>query len=91
MSTGVRLLTAGRGNVDETTTPIVQWFLSQGFRIVYATSAIGLLAHAELPGVEVRIGTVYSVVERDGVEIYRTQHGDFDPATAHVRIFDGQP
>jgi hypothetical protein len=68
--------------VDKTTGPIAQWFLSQGFRIVYASSAVCLLAHAELPGVEVRIGTVYCVVERDGVEIYRTQHRDFDPATA---------
>ncbi|HEX7102954.1 MAG TPA: hypothetical protein VF201_09960 [Nitrolancea sp.] len=77
--------------MDESIEPIVEWFRSQGFRIVYVTSAVCLLAHAELPGVEARIGTVYSVVERDGEEIYRMAHRDFDRAAAHERIFGGQP
>jgi hypothetical protein len=77
--------------VDETTEPIVEWFRSHGFRIVYISSAVCLLAHAELPGLEARIGTVYSVVERDGTEIYRMQHRDFDPAVAYERIFGSQP
>jgi hypothetical protein len=50
-----------------------------------------LLAHAELPGLEARIGTVYGVVERDGIEIYRASHQDFDRAVAHERIFGTQP
>lgn len=79
------------GQVDKTTEPIVEWFRSQGFRIVYVSSAVCLLAHAELPGLEARIGTVYSVVERDGVEIFRTQHLDFDPAVAGERILGSQP
>ncbi len=79
------------GEVDETIDPIVEWFRSQGFRIVYVSSAICLLAHAELPGLEARIGTVYGVVERDGIEIYRASHQDFDRAVAHERIFGTQP
>lgn len=75
----------------ESTEPIVEWFRSQGFRIVYVSSAICLLAHAQLPGLEARIGTVYCVVERDGVEIFRGQHHDFDPTIARERIFGKQP
>lgn len=79
------------GAVAESIEPIVEWFRSQGFRIVYASSAICLLAHAELPGIEARIGTVYCVVERDGVEIFRSQLRDFEPAVARQRIFGDQP
>ncbi len=79
------------GQVDKTTEPIIEWFRNQGFRIVYVSSAVCLLAHTDLPGLEARIGTVYSVVERDGVEIFRTQHRDFDPEHAHDRIFGGKP
>lgn len=77
--------------MDETTEPIVEWFRRQGFRVVYVSSAVCLLAHSELPGLEARVGTVYSVVERDGTEIFRTQHRNFDSAVAHQRIFGSQP
>ena len=66
---------------------MLDWFQEQGFQLTYQSTAVFLLAHPELPGVEVRIGTVYGVVERDGHEIYRAQHGDFDPAIAHDRMF----
>lgn len=77
--------------MDATSEAIVHWLVHQGFHIAYESTAIYLLAHAELPGVEARVGTVYSVVERDGVEIYRTAHRDFDPAVARERIFGATP
>jgi hypothetical protein len=44
------------------------------------------LAHQELPGVEVRIGTVYVVVERDGQQVYRSLAREFDPDEAAKRL-----
>jgi len=76
--------------LEPTIQPIFDWFRSQGFQLTYQSTAVYLLAHFEQPGVEVRIGTVYTVVERDGHEIYRTQHLEFDPVVAHDRIFGPQ-
>ena len=45
------------------------------------------MAHQELPGVEVRIGTVYVVVERDGKEIYKSLLREFDPDDVNARVF----
>ncbi len=47
------------------------------------------MAHQELPGVEVRIGTVYVVVERDGKEIYRSLVREFDPSDVAAHVFSG--
>ncbi|HEX3723219.1 MAG TPA: hypothetical protein VHV31_10530 [Nitrolancea sp.] len=66
---------------------IYDWLIEQNFQLTYQSSAVYLLVHPELPGIEVRIGTVYAVVERDGREIYRTLHRDFDPALAYERLF----
>jgi hypothetical protein len=74
-------------SLEATIQPIFNWFREQNFQLTYRSTAIYLLAHPELPGVEVRIGTVYTVVERDGHEIYRTLHREFDQAIAHDRIF----
>jgi len=73
--------------LDATIQPIYDWFVQQNFQVVYRSTAIVLLAHQALPGVEVRIGTVYVVVERDGREIYRALHREFVPELAHERLF----
>ncbi len=66
---------------------IYQWFVDQGFHLTYRSTAIRLLAHAELPGVEVRIGTGWVVVERDGAEVYRSLIREFDGNEVHERVF----
>ncbi len=61
-------------------------FLARGFHIVYQSTAIRLLTHPEHPGVEVRIGTNYVVIERDGREIYRSLLADFRIEEALARL-----
>lgn len=68
------------------TDQIYQWFVEQGFHLTYRSTAIRLLAHKELPGVEVRIGTGYVVVDRDGHEEYRVLVREFDPAAVPERV-----
>lgn len=62
------------------------WFVSRGFHQVYRSTAVRLLAHQGLPGIEVRIGTVYVVVERDGREVYRSALRRFDPGEVEARV-----
>ncbi len=49
-----------------------------GFRPAYRSSAVTVLVHPEQPGLEVRVGTTQAVIERDGREIYRASHREFD-------------
>jgi|DewCreStandDraft_1066081.scaffolds.fasta_scaffold18210_2 hypothetical protein len=72
--------------MDGTHEDIVQAFRSRGFRPAYETSAITILTHPDHPGVEVRVGTVYVVIERDRREIYRIHHDRFDMAEALRRL-----
>lgn len=66
---------------------VYRWFVDHGFHLIYRSTAIRLMAHQELPGVEVRIGTVYVVVERDGKEIYKSLLREFDPDDVNARVF----
>ncbi len=66
-----------------------KWFAEHGFHQIYRSTAIRLMAHQELPGVEVRIGTGYVVVERDGKEVYRSLIRDFDQEDLAARVFRG--
>ncbi len=72
--------------MDGTHEEIVQAFRVRGFRPAYESSAIAILTHPDCPGTEVRVGTVYVVLERDGQEIYRTRHDEFDIAEALRRL-----
>lgn len=56
-----------------------------GFRVVYRSAALWLLAHPDLPGVEVRLGTIYLVMERDGREVLRMRLDAFDLAAVLQR------
>ncbi len=66
-----------------------KWFAEKGFHLIYRSTAIRLLAHQELPGVEVRIGTGYVVIERDRKEVYRSLVREFDPNDVAARVFSG--
>lgn len=44
---------------------------SVGFRVAHQSTALTFLVHPECPGVLVRIGTVFVVVERDQREVAR--------------------
>lgn len=68
---------------------IYRWFAGHGFHVTYESTAVRLLAHPELPGVEVRIGTVYVVVERDGAEVFRSPTREFDPAEVSGTVLPG--
>ena len=70
---------------------ISQWFTDRGFHLTYQSTAIRLLVHPELPGVEVRVGTVYVVVERDGREVFRSLTRAFDPNGSISKVFPGLP
>ena len=74
--------------MDGTHEDIVQAFRSRGFRPAYETSAITILTHPDHAGVEIRVGTVYVVIERDRREIYRVHHDQFDIAEALCRLGD---
>uniref|UniRef100_A0A7C3A9S7 Uncharacterized protein n=2 Tax=Thermorudis TaxID=1649508 RepID=A0A7C3A9S7_9BACT len=74
--------------MDGTHEDIVEALRSRGFRTAYETSAIAILTHPDRPGVEVRVGTVYVVIELDGREIYRVHHAQFDLAEALRRLAD---
>ena len=73
--------------LPSSTDQIYQWFIDRGFHHTYRSTAIRLLAHPDLPGVEVRIGTVYVVVERDDREIYRILAREFDPTDLSAHVF----
>ncbi len=72
--------------MDGTHKAIMHAFRVRGFRPAYESSAIAILAHPDYPGTEVRVGTVYVVLERDGQEIYRARHDEFDIAEALRRL-----
>lgn len=59
-------------------TDVIKALIQHGFRPVYRSSAVTVLVHPEQPGLEARVGTTQSVIEREGREIYRAPHGDFD-------------
>lgn len=59
-------------------TDILHELTQHGFRPAYRSSAITVLVHPEQPGLEVRVGTTRVVIERDGRQIYRASHSDFD-------------
>jgi hypothetical protein len=65
---------------------IVEAFRTQGFRLACQSSALAFLIHPAHPGVEVRIGTRFVVIECDGKELYRAGHQEFDLATAMQRL-----
>jgi len=65
--------------VADPTAAIVQRLRAHGFQPYYETTAISLLTHPELPGLEVRIGTTMVTFERDGREVYRAPLARFDP------------
>jgi len=65
---------------------IIETLRSRGFHLASQTSALAFLTHPDHPGVEVRIGTVFVVIERDGVELYRVRHQEFDVTTALRRL-----
>ena len=77
--------------MESTIQQIHTWFVKHDFHVTYQSTALYLLAHHEVPGIEVRIGTAYTVVERDGYEVYRTLHRDFDPVIAMERTFGSLP
>ncbi len=52
-----------------------------GFRVVRRTSALVFLVHPEYPGLLVRVGTVFVVAERDGVEQARQRLETLDVET----------
>ncbi len=74
-------------SVTHTTEQISNWFLDQGFHLTYRSTAIRLLAHPDLPGVEARIGTGYVVVDRDGQEIFRELIREFESDDLIARVF----
>lgn len=45
--------------------------IERGFRETVRSTAVRVLRHPDAPGLEVRLGTVYVVAERDDREIYR--------------------
>ncbi|CCF83489.1 hypothetical protein [Nitrolancea hollandica] len=59
-------------------TEILNALTQHGFRPAYRSSAVTMLVHPGQPGLAVRVGTTQAVIERDGREIYRAPHGDFD-------------
>lgn len=59
---------------------IVRQLRQHGFQQGYATTAVQLLSHPDRPGLEVRLGTVYLVIEQDGRELYRMRLDQFDLA-----------
>lgn len=63
--------------MDATTDPVTRWFIEQGFHLAYQTTAVTLLVHPDHPGLEVRIGTVLAIIERDGREIFRSPVREF--------------
>lgn len=65
---------------------IVNRLAARGFQRVYDTAAVHILTHPAQPGLEVRVGTVYVVIERDGREIYRAPLARFDLMQALRRI-----
>lgn len=67
------------------TASIVQQLHAHGFQTYYETSAISLLVHPDLPGLEVRVGTTIVTVERDGRDIYRAPLARFDLEVALAR------
>ncbi|ACZ39608.1 hypothetical protein [Sphaerobacter thermophilus] len=67
------------------TAAIVQRLRALGFQTYYETTAIYLLTHPDLPGLEVRIGTTIVTFERDGREVYRAPIARFDLETALAR------
>ncbi len=72
--------------MTRSTEQISSWFVEQGFHLTYRSTAIRLLAHPDLPGVEARIGTGYVVVERDGQEIFRELIREFEPDELLARV-----
>jgi hypothetical protein len=62
------------GPADE----IIRELVQHGFRLGYRSSAIATLVHPDYPGLEVRLGTIQVVVERDHVELYRAALADVD-------------
>jgi len=71
--------------VADPTAAIVQRLRAHGFQPYYETTAISLLTHPELPGLEVRIGTTMVTFERDGREVYRAPLARFDLEAALAR------
>ncbi len=57
-----------------------------GFRVVRRTSALMFLAHPEYPGLLIRVGTVFVVVERNGVEYGRQRLEKLDVETLLGRV-----
>ena len=65
---------------------VVRSLTARGFHPIYRSTAVRILVHPDLPGVEVRLGTVYAVVDRDGREVYRAPLTRFDPDAALRRV-----
>ncbi|HET9016271.1 MAG TPA: hypothetical protein VFN57_11785 [Thermomicrobiaceae bacterium] len=65
---------------------VARQLVARGFHVTYRSTAIRILAHPDLPGVAVRLGTVSLVVERDGHEVYRAPLARFDLDAALSRI-----
>jgi hypothetical protein len=59
-------------------TDVINILTQHGFRPAYRSSAVTILVHPGQPGLEVRVGTTQAVIERDGREIYRASHRDFE-------------
>jgi hypothetical protein len=57
---------------------IRQQLEERGFRAVYESTAVSILAHPDAPGLDVRVGTNYVVGNRNGKEFYRAQRPAFD-------------
>jgi len=65
---------------------VARQLTGRGFHLTYRSTAVRILAHPDLPGVEVRLGTVYVVADRDGREVYRAPASRFDLDTAVARM-----
>ena len=65
---------------------VARQLTARGFHPIYHTIAVRIFVHPDRPGVEVRLGTVYVVVDRDGREVYRAPLARFDLDTAIARM-----
>lgn len=65
---------------------IVDLLVRHGFVRSYDTIAVHLLVHPDLPGLEVRVGTIYVVAERDGQEVYRELLAQVDTGRLLARL-----
>lgn len=58
--------------------PVIDQLERAGFRVTRRTSALTFLVHPAYPGLQLRVGTVYVVAERDEREIARQRRDALD-------------